>query len=63
MSEEMDGGHTRPKLVTDYVGWGAGPRASEYMVLAAKARSVLEGAPAVTLDHMRQVAKRRGAAS
>ncbi len=57
VSEEMDGGHTRPKLVTDYVGWGAGPRASEFMVLAAKARAVLEGAPAVTLDHMRQVAK------
>ncbi len=57
VSEEMDGGHLRPKLVNDYVGWGAGPRASEFMVLAAKARAVLEGAPAATLDHMRAVAK------
>ncbi len=32
-----------PRFIRDYVGWGAGPRASQYMVLGAKARSVLYG--------------------
>jgi MoxR-like ATPase len=32
-----------PPFVRDYVSWGAGPRASQYLVLGAKARSVLHG--------------------
>jgi len=32
-----------PPLVRDYVSWGAGPRASQYLVLGAKARAVLQG--------------------
>ena len=32
-----------PGFVKDYVTWGAGPRASQYMVLGAKARAVLYG--------------------
>ena len=32
-----------PDFVNDYVTWGAGPRASQYLVLAAKARAVLKG--------------------
>src|SRR4051812_28161107 len=30
-----------PEFIRDYVSWGAGPRASQYLVLAAKARAVL----------------------
>ena len=32
-----------PDFVRDYVIWGAGPRASQYLVLGAKVRAVLEG--------------------
>ncbi len=32
-----------PDFIRQYVMWGAGPRASQYMVLGAKARAVLEG--------------------
>ena len=32
-----------PQFVRDYVSWGAGPRASQYLVLGAKARAVLHG--------------------
>lgn len=32
-----------PQFVRDYVNWGAGPRASQYLVLGAKARAVLHG--------------------
>ncbi len=32
-----------PEFVRDFVSWGAGPRASQYLVLGAKARAVLRG--------------------
>ena len=32
-----------PELVTKYVSWGAGPRASQYLILGAKARAALRG--------------------
>src|SRR5947199_1333932 len=32
-----------PEFVREYVQWGAGPRASQYLVLGAKARAVLLG--------------------
>ncbi len=32
-----------PDLVRQYISWGAGPRASQYLVLGAKARAVLHG--------------------
>ena len=32
-----------PELVEQYVAWGAGPRASQYLVLGAKARAALRG--------------------
>ncbi len=57
VKEPMDGGVARPKILEQYVGWGAGPRASEYLVLGAKARAVLAGSPIVTPDHVRDIAK------
>jgi MoxR-like ATPase len=56
VKEPLDGNAVRPKIVSDYVGWGAGPRASEYLVLAAKAKALLEGSSVVTTDHVKQVA-------
>lgn len=57
IKEPMDGGLPRPKLVQEYVAWGAGPRASEYIILGAKARAILQGATHVTPEHVRAVAK------
>jgi MoxR-like ATPase len=45
-----------PAFVRDYVQWGAGPRASQYLVLGAKARAVLDGRHHVSLDDVRAVA-------
>jgi MoxR-like ATPase len=45
-----------PKFVDDYVSWGAGPRASQHLILGAKALAVLDGEPAVTAAHIREVA-------
>jgi MoxR-like ATPase len=44
------------KRVQDYVGWGAGPRGSQNLVLAAKARALLLGRTAPTVDDVRGVA-------
>ncbi|MCG8583212.1 MAG: MoxR family ATPase, partial [Pirellulales bacterium] len=45
-----------PDFIQQYVNWGAGPRASQYMVLAAKARAVLRGRQFVNSDDIRAVA-------
>jgi MoxR-like ATPase len=45
-----------PEMVRDYVSWGAGPRASQYLVLAAKARAVLHGRYYVSGEDIRAVA-------
>ncbi len=43
-------------VVEQCVRWGAGPRAGQALVLAGKARAVLDGRPAVSLDDVRAVA-------
>ena len=45
-----------PDFIRDYVSWGAGPRASQYLVLAAKARAVLHGRYYVATEDIRAVA-------
>ncbi|HWV58198.1 MAG TPA: MoxR family ATPase [Longimicrobiales bacterium] len=45
-----------PELVRRYVSWGAGPRASQYLVLAAKARAAMSGRGVPTFDDIRAVA-------
>jgi MoxR-like ATPase len=45
-----------PKWVPDLVAWGAGPRASQYLVLGGKAKAVLHGRLHVTTDDIREVA-------
>jgi MoxR-like ATPase len=44
------------ELVSKYVTWGAGPRASQYLVLAAKARAALHGRFLVSADDIAAVA-------
>jgi len=45
-----------PDFVRDRVAWGAGPRASQFLVLAGKARALLEGRLHVSTDDIRAVA-------
>ena len=44
------------KYVKNYVSWGAGPRGSQNLVLAAKAKALLEGRAAPTVDDVRSAA-------
>jgi MoxR-like ATPase len=45
-----------PDFVRQYVSWGAGPRASQFLVLGAKARAVLQGRYFATVDDIQAVA-------
>ena len=43
--------------INDNVAWGAGPRAVQHLILAAKAKAVLEGRACPSLDDLRSLAK------
>ena len=43
-------------FVNDWVSWGAGLRAAQYMVLGAKAKALLNGRAHVALDDLRSLA-------
>ena len=45
-----------PPFIKEYVEWGAGPRASQYLVLGAKARAAIAGRPMADLEDVRSVA-------
>jgi len=45
-----------PQFVNDYVEWGAGPRASQYLILGAKARTLLQGRYAVSIEDIQALA-------
>jgi MoxR-like ATPase len=49
-------GSNVPQFVKDYVEWGAGPRASQYLILGAKARTILQGRYAVSIEDIRALA-------
>jgi len=56
-------GKTRPKsdqapqLVKDYLDWGAGPRASQNLILAAKANALVHGKFSPDIEDVQAVAK------
>jgi MoxR-like ATPase len=45
-----------PDFIREWVSWGAGPRASQYLILAAKTRAVLAGRYTPEIDDVKSVA-------
>jgi MoxR-like ATPase len=45
-----------PKFINDNVSWGAGPRATQYLILGGKARAVLHGRYYVSTEDIQSVA-------
>lgn len=45
-----------PQWIRDTVGWGAGPRAVQYLILGAKSRAALRGAYMASLEDLEAVA-------
>ncbi|MFA6109957.1 MAG: MoxR family ATPase [Candidatus Latescibacterota bacterium] len=50
------GDPSAPEYVRQLVRWGAGPRASQYLILAGKARAILDGRPSVAVEDVRAAA-------
>ena len=49
-------GELAPEKVKKWVGWGAGPRASQYLILGAKTRAAMRGNPTPSIDDVKAVA-------
>jgi MoxR-like ATPase len=52
-----DAPQTAPDFIRENVAFGAGPRASQYLILGAKARAILDGRPAPTVEDVRALAR------
>jgi MoxR-like ATPase len=46
-----------PDFIKKWVSWGAGPRASQFLILGGKARALLDGRYAATCNDVRAIAK------
>jgi len=46
-----------PDFARDQLAWGAGPRATQFLILGAKARALVHGRPHVALEDIRELAK------
>ena len=50
------GNENCPDYIKTWVSWGAGPRASQYLIIAAKTRAALDGRPTPSLEDVKKVA-------
>ncbi len=57
LSQRSRPGHPQaPDFVRDWVNWGAGPRASQYLILGAKARAIMHGRFAASVTDVKALA-------
>lgn len=50
-------GEIAPDFIGNWIEWGAGPRASQYLILAAKANAILHGQPTPNTDDVIRIAR------
>lgn len=46
-----------PQLTKDFITWGAGPRASQYLIIGAKCHALLKGKYSPDIEDVKAVAK------
>ncbi len=51
-----DNGYS-PKYIKDWISWGAGPRASQYLILGAKTNAILDGRFSPEIEDIKNVTK------
>lgn len=51
------GDETAPKITKDFITWGAGPRASQYLVVGAKCHAAMNGKYSPDIEDVKAVAK------
>ena len=49
--------NTSPKFINEWLEWGAGPRASQFLVLGSKAKAILEGRPTPDISDVISICK------
>ncbi len=49
-------GSSAPDYVKEFISWGAGPRASQYLVIGGKARAILDGRLTVSNEDIKALA-------
>ncbi|MDP2209709.1 MAG: MoxR family ATPase [Bacteroidota bacterium] len=49
-------GKGTPEFIKNWLSWGAGPRASQYLILGAKTKSIIEGRHTPDIDDVRKMA-------
>jgi len=48
-------GENSKDFVNEWIDWGAGPRASQYLILGAKTKAVLDGRPTAEIDDVKSL--------
>jgi len=49
-------GENSKDFINEWIDWGAGPRASQYLILGAKAKAVLDSRPTAEIDDVKALA-------
>ncbi|GIR49779.1 MAG: hypothetical protein CM15mP58_18760 [Burkholderiaceae bacterium] len=57
ISESRPGSENASELIRQFVAWGAGPRASQNLILAAKTHAVLQGKFTADSEDVQAVSK------
>ncbi len=55
VTKTRPGSAKSPQFIKDWLSWGAGPRASQYLILGAKTRAILDGRHTPDIDDVRRV--------
>jgi MoxR-like ATPase len=55
VTKTRPGDSSAPQFIRDWLRWGAGPRASQYLVLGAKTRAILDGRHTPDIEDIRKV--------
>ena len=56
-SSRPDKNGATPDFINEWVEWGAGPRASQYLILGAKARTLMDNRVTATIEDVQSVAR------
>ncbi len=48
-------GNSKPDFIKNWLSWGAGPRASQYLILGAKTRAILDGRNTPDVEDVRKM--------
>ena len=57
VAKTRPGSEKAAKIVKEYIEWGAGPRASQYMIMAAKCHAAINGKYSPDIEDVKAIAK------